>query len=138
MGYAAVGVPQTVTWAVVTALASFVPVIGTAVVWVPVSGYLLIDGHPVRAVLLAVYGVLIITSLADYVIRPRIVGSRGHGHPLLTLIALLGGIEVFGLAGLIVAPIVMSVFVAAFRLYEREVRSGKMPGTTNPGRAEHA
>ena len=80
-----------------------------------------------RAVLLAAWGILIVTSLADYVIRPRIVGARGHGHPLLTLIALLGGIEVFGLAGLIIAPIVMSVFVAAFRLYEREVRTGALP-----------
>lgn len=137
IGYAALGVPQPVTWAVVTALASFLPVIGTAIIWVPVSGYILMDGHPVRALLLVIYGVLIITSLADYVIRPRIVGSHGHGHPLLTLIALLGGIEVFGLAGLIVAPIVMSVFVAAFRLYEREVRSGTLPGTA-PGRTEHA
>jgi predicted PurR-regulated permease PerM len=94
------------------------------------------DGHPIRAVLLAAYGVLIVTSLADYVIRPGIVGARGHGHPLLTLIALLGGIEVFGLAGLIVAPIAMSVFVAAFRLYEREVRSGALPASatgTQPG-----
>ena len=136
IGYAALGVPQPVTWAVATALASFLPVIGTLIVWVPLTGYLLMDGHPVRAVLLAAYGVLIVTSLADYVIRPRIVGARGHGHPLLTLIALLGGIEVFGLAGLIIAPIVMSVFVAAFRLYEREVRAGAHPAkatATPPG-----
>lgn len=136
IGYAAVGVPQPVTWAVATALASFLPVIGTLVVWVPISGYLLVEGHPVRAILLVAWGILVVTSLADYVIRPRIVGARGHGHPLLTLIALLGGIEVFGLAGLIVAPIVMSVFVAAFRLYEREVRSGALPSkaaATSPG-----
>lgn len=124
IGYAVLGVPQPVTWAVATALASFLPLIGTMVVWVPLSGYLLVEGHPVRAILLIAWGALIVTSLADYVIRPRIVGARGHGHPLLTLIALLGGIEVFGLAGLIIAPIVMSVFVAAFRLYEREVRAG--------------
>lgn len=129
LGYAALGVPQPVTWAVLTALASFLPVIGTAIVWVPVAGFLVMNGHPVRALLLVIYGIVIITSLADYVIRPRIVGSWGHGHPLLTLIALLGGIEVFGLAGLIVAPIFMSVFVAAFRLYEREVRVS----TTAPG-----
>ncbi len=136
IGYAALGVPQPVTWAVATALASFLPVIGTLMVWVPLSGYLLMEGHPVRAVLLAAYGVCIVTSLADYVIRPRIVGARGHSHPLLTLIALLGGIEVFGLAGLIIAPIVMSVFVAAFRLYEREVRAGAPPAkatSTQPG-----
>ena len=56
-----------------------------------------------------------IASLAAHVIRPRIAGARGRSHPRLTLIALLGGIEVLGLAGLIVASIVMSVFVAAFR-----------------------
>jgi len=131
IGYVALGVPQPVTWAVATALASFLPVIGTLIVWVPLSGWLLMDGHPVRGIILAAYGVLIVTSLADYVIRPRIVGARGHGHPLLTLIALLGGIEVFGLAGLIVAPIVMSVFVAAFRIYEREVRAS-VPGLPTP------
>lgn len=133
IGYAALGVPQPVTWAVATALASFLPVIGTMIVWVPLAGYLVVEGHAIRAALLVAWGVLIITSLADYVIRPRIVGARGHGHPLLTLIALLGGIEVLGLAGLIVAPIVMSVFVAAFRLYEREVRTCALPpgaGTT--------
>ncbi|MBX3259320.1 MAG: AI-2E family transporter [Labilithrix sp.] len=129
IGYAALGVPQPLLWAAATALASFLPVIGTLIIWVPISGYLLLEGHPVRAIILVAWGVLVITSLADYVIRPRIVGGRRHGHPLLTLIALLGGIEVFGLAGLIIAPIIMSVFVAAFRLYEREVRAGGVPGT---------
>jgi predicted PurR-regulated permease PerM len=132
IGYAVLGVPQPVTWAVATALASFLPLVGTLLVWVPLSGYLLVDGHPVRAILLVAWGILIVTSLADYVIRPRIVGARGHGHPLLTLIALLGGIEVFGLAGLIVAPIVMSVFVAAFRLYEREMRTAALQPPAGP------
>lgn len=127
IGYAALGVPHPITWAVVTALASFLPMIGTLIVWVPIAGWLFVDGHPVKALLLAIWGILIVTSLADYVIRPRIVGGKGHGHPLLTLIALLGGIEVFGLAGLVIAPIVMSVSVAAFRLYEREMKSAAAP-----------
>lgn len=122
IGYAMFGVSQPILWGVVTAVGSFVPIIGTALVWAPIAGFLLIDGEPVRAVLLLLWGVLVITSLADYVIRPKIVGSHG-GHPLLTLIALLGGIQVFGLVGLIIAPIVMSLFVAALRLYEREVPS---------------
>ena len=138
LGYVVLDVPQPVTWGVLTALASFLPVIGTMLVWVPISGYLLLEGHPVRALILVAWGVLVVTSLADYVIRPRIVGGRGHGHPLLTLIALLGGIEVFGLAGLIIAPIVMSVFVAAFRLFEREVRAGRVPGAAVPTRSESA
>lgn len=129
IAYFALGVDEPVTWAVVTALASFVPVVGTFVVWAPIAAVLFVDGHPVKAIILSIYGLLVITSLADYVIRPRIVGGRGHGHPLLTLIALLGGIEVFGLGGLIIAPILMSIFVAAFRLYERELGTGAVPGT---------
>lgn len=124
VGYVVLDVPAPVTWAVVTALAAFLPVIGTLIVWIPLSGYLLLEGHPIRALVLLLYGIFVITSLADYVIRPRIVGVHGHGHPLLTLISLLGGIELFGLAGLVIAPMIMSVFVAAFRLYEREVRTG--------------
>lgn len=135
--YAALGVPQPVTWAVLTAIASFVPLIGTLAIWVPIAGFLFVDGHPMKALIMVLWGALVVTSLADYVIRPRIVGGRGHGHPLLTLIALLGGIEVFGLAGLVIAPIVMSVSVAAFRLYEREIRAGGVPGTTtSPGIAK--
>jgi predicted PurR-regulated permease PerM len=125
LGYAVLDVPHPVTWAVATALASFIPVAGTLIVWVPVSGYLFVTGHAVRAVLLAIWGVAAVTMLADYVIRPRIVGRHGHSHPLLTLIALLGGIEVFGLGGLVIAPIIMSIFVAALRLYERELSQPK-------------
>lgn len=127
IGFAMMGVPEPVTWGLATAVASFLPVVGTAMVWAPISAWLLMQGHPVKAVLLVSWGFVVVTSFVDYWVRPKIVGAHGH-HPLLTLIALLGGIEVFGLAGLIVAPIVMSVFVAAFRLYEREVRSGG----TNP------
>lgn len=133
IGYAVLGVPQPLLWAVATALASFIPVIGTLLVWVPISAYLLVEGHPIRAIVMLAWGILVITSLADYVIRPRIVHGRGHGHPLLTLIALLGGIEIFGLAGLVIAPIIMSVFVAAFRLYEREVRTEQSPAAPAEG-----
>ncbi len=132
VGYVVLGVPHPITWAVVTALASLLPVVGTLLVWAPIAGYFLLEGSPLRALAMLLWGVFFVTSLADYVIRPRIVGRHGHGHPLLTLVALLGGIEVFGLAGLIVAPIFMSVFVAAFRLYEREVRAGALTGSEPP------
>jgi predicted PurR-regulated permease PerM len=132
IGYAALGVPQPMLWAAATALASFIPIAGTLLVWGPVSAYLLVEGHAVRALVMASWGILVVMSLSDYVIRPRIIGGHGHAHPLITLVALLGGIEVFGLAGIIIAPIVMSVFVAAFRLYEREVNAGAVPGALAP------
>lgn len=103
-------------------------VIGALVVSAPIAGDLFLDGHPRRALVLVAYGVLVITSLADYVLRPRAVGGASRGPPLLTFISLLGGIELFGLPGPIVAPIGMSVLVAAFRIHDREVRAGSAPG----------
>jgi predicted PurR-regulated permease PerM len=121
VGFGIVGVPNAITFAMLTALASFVPLIGTAMVWGPVAIYLAATDHVLAAVFVLIWGVIVVMALADYVIRPRLVGSKGGGHPLLMLIALLGGIEVFGLAGLFVGPIVMSLFLATLRIYEREI-----------------
>ncbi len=128
-GYWAAGVDQPLTWALMTALASFVPLIGTAIVWASIAGFEVMTGHLGSGVFVLAWGVLVVTSLADYVIRPRLVGKKGHGHPLLMLIALLGGIEVMGLAGLIVAPVVMSLFLATLRIYERETTLPPPPGS---------
>jgi predicted PurR-regulated permease PerM len=121
VGFALCGAPQPVTWAAVLTVASFVPVVGVPLVWVPLAVALLVDGHPARAVLLTVWCLLVVGVLNDYVIRPRLVGGRGRdAHPLLMLVGILGGISVFGVAGVIVGPIVMSLFVASVHIYERE------------------
>lgn len=122
IGFAVFGVPQAVTWGALLALLSFVPVIGVPLVWVPAAVWLLTTGHLVRAILLTVWCLLLVMAMNDYVIRPRLVGRRGDGgaHPLLMLVALLGGISVFGIAGVIVGPVIVSLFVAAARIYERE------------------
>jgi predicted PurR-regulated permease PerM len=120
IGFAIAGVPQPVTWGAVTMMASFIPVVGTAMVWVTAGLWLIWDGHLGWAIFVFAWGSLIVMAVADYVVRPRLVGGKGQGHPLLMLIALIGGIEVFGLAGLIAGPVVMSLFVAILRIYERE------------------
>ncbi len=120
IGFAVFGVPQPVTWGAILAMASFIPVIGVLLVWVPGAVWLLAGGHVVRAVLLAIYCLVFVMAANDYVVRPRLVGSRGGAHPLLMLVALLGGISVFGVAGIIVGPVTMSLFVASARIYERD------------------
>lgn len=119
MGYAMASVPHAVTFGLLTAIASFLPLVGTALVWGTLPIYLIISGRLGAGVFVLVWGFFIVMGVSDYVIRPRLVG-KGHGHPLLMLVALLGGIEAIGLAGLIVAPIVMSLFLAVLRIYERE------------------
>jgi predicted PurR-regulated permease PerM len=120
IGFAAVGVPQPVTWAALLAVLSFVPVVGVPIAWVPAAVWLLTTGHVARALLLTAWSLLFVMALNDYVIRPRLVGGKGNAHPLLMLVGLLGGISVFGVAGVIVGPVIMSLFVASARIYERE------------------
>jgi predicted PurR-regulated permease PerM len=118
VAYGLAGVPHPVTFAMLTFVGSFLPAIGTGLVWIPLGLYLLFSGHVLAGVLLMVWCALAVVGVSDYFIRPRLV--RKEEHPLLTLVALLGGLEVFGLAGLLVGPILMSLFIAILRIYERE------------------
>ena len=117
-GYAIAGVATPVTWGLITAISSLLPAVGTFLVWVPVAGYELWNGHIGKGIFILIWGFLLVSLATDYVIRPRLVGKKGSGHPLLMLVSLIGGIEVMGLAGLIVAPVVMSLFLAVLKIYE--------------------
>ena len=65
---------------------------------------------------------ILITGFGEYVLRPRLVGGgKGKGQPLLMLVAALGGIQLFGLPGIVVGPVLMSLFLAILRIYEREM-----------------
>jgi predicted PurR-regulated permease PerM len=121
IGFAIAGVPEPVTWSVLVAVGSFVPVVGTALVWFPAGCYLIATGHLVWGVLEWVWGALIVMALSDYVVRPWLVGKRRHTHPLLTLISLVGGVLAFGLPGLVAGPLIVSLFAATLRIYERDV-----------------
>jgi predicted PurR-regulated permease PerM len=119
-GYALGGVPHAVLWGLLTAIASFLPVVGTAVVWAPVTLHYLANGQYSLAILEGSWGLFLIVGLGEYVVRPWLVGRRGKAQPLLMLVAALGGIQVFGLAGIVVGPVLMSLFLAILRIYERE------------------
>jgi predicted PurR-regulated permease PerM len=122
IGFWITGVPQAIFFGVATAIASLVPAVGTLVVWVPAGLYLFASGHPARAIIELAWGALIVVGFSDYVIRPRLVGDEAM-PPLLTFIALFGGLEVLGLAGLIVGPVIMGLAVAVLRLYAREAKA---------------
>lgn len=119
IGFWMTGVPQAIFFGVATALASLVPAVGTLLVWIPAGLYLFAIGHPAKAIIELVWGALIVVGFSDYVIRPRLVGDEAM-PALLIFVALFGGLEVLGLAGLIVGPVIMGLAVAVLRLYARE------------------
>lgn len=119
IGFWISGVPEPVFFGMATALASLIPAIGTLLVWVPAGLYLLADSHPGRAIVDLIWGGLIVVGFSDYVIRPRLVGAN-EMPALLVFVALFGGVEAFGLSGLILGPVLMSLAVAVLRLYARD------------------
>jgi len=121
IGYGVSGVPEAALLATLTAICSLVPAVGTLLVWVPVGIGLITAGHPVSGVFELLWGGLVVVGLSDYVIRPALVGGHGHVPTLLTFISLFGGVEVFGLLGLIVGPVIASVALALLRTYDREI-----------------
>jgi predicted PurR-regulated permease PerM len=121
IGFAIGGVPQAVLLGMVTALASFIPVVGTLLVWVPVGVWLILSGHPAAGAFQLAWGVVITTSLVDYVLRPILVGKESRSHPLLFLIGLVGGIEVLGGVGVLAGPLVMMFFASVMRIFRRDV-----------------
>jgi predicted PurR-regulated permease PerM len=122
LAYAAFGLPRALVWGVFTGIASFIPVIATATIWVPVSIYFFLQGSVVSGIMMLAYGVFLITGFGEYWLRPRLVGGGpGKGQPLLMLVAALGGIQLFGLPGIVAGPVMMSLFLAILRIYEREV-----------------
>lgn len=136
IGYWMAGIHEPVFFGAVTALASLIPALGTLLVWVPAGVGLMLLGHSGRGILELLWGTVVVVGVSDYVIRPRLVGGEGNVPSLFTFIALLGGVEAFGLKGLIVGPVVMSLALAVLRLYAVEVRARRPPvsvGGTWPG-----
>ncbi|MFH1410642.1 MAG: AI-2E family transporter, partial [Patescibacteria group bacterium] len=122
VGFAVAGIGNAAFWGVIAALFSPVPYIGTMVIWLPAVVITAIGGKYITAVLLLAWSVLIAGS-ADNVIKPYIIGSSAHLHPLATLLVLLGGTFVFGLKGLIFGPFVLTLALAFLHIYKLEYKA---------------
>jgi len=121
VGFALGGAPRPVLLGIATAIASFIPVVGTMLVWIPTGVGLLLAGHPVAGIFEILWGILITSSFVDYVLRPVLVGRESRSHPLLFLIGLIGGVEVFGGVGILAGPLAMAFFASVLRIYRREI-----------------
>ncbi len=118
-GFWMVGLPNAALWGVVTMVFSILPVLGSGLVWGPGAIALVLDHRPGAAVLLALWGILIIGNI-DYVIRPMVSRRWAHIHPLVTLIGALVGVPYLGLLGLLIGPLAVSYFFELIQMYREE------------------
>jgi predicted PurR-regulated permease PerM len=127
IGFAIVGVPEPIFFGAATAVASFVPVVGVLIVIVPVVLTLFLSGHAIAGSIEAIWSLLFVVGMCDYVIRPRLVRGETKVPALVTFAALFGGVETFGLKGLILGPVLMSLALAVLRIYGDEARRVAKP-----------
>jgi predicted PurR-regulated permease PerM len=105
-----------VFWGTIMAVLSFIPGIGTALVWVPAAIILAATGHAAKAIGLGVFCAAVVGSV-DNLLRPILVGRDTQMHELMILFGTLGGIIMFGVVGIIIGPIVAALFVTVWEIY---------------------
>lgn len=108
-------------WGTMMAFASFIPAVGTALIWLPASLYLFFTGDWGWGLFLAGWGVLVVGSI-DNVLRPILMQGSSNMSTLLIFLALLGGIQLFGLIGVIYGPIIFALTLVLLRLYTIEFK----------------
>jgi predicted PurR-regulated permease PerM len=116
LAFAILGIGSSVFWGSVMAIMSFVPMLGTAIVWFPASLILLSQGAYLKGFALILIGVLVI-SMVDNILKPLIIGGRTKMPTVIIFFTVLGGIKLFGLLGLIVGPLVFALFLSVFEIF---------------------
>jgi predicted PurR-regulated permease PerM len=133
--FAVVGFPSSIFWGTVAAVMSMVPGIGTAIVWLPGVIILGMGGHYGATIGLLVFCILVVGGVDNF-LRPRLVGKDTRMHELLILFGTLGGIIMFGVAGIIIGPIVAALVVTVWEIYgvafQEELPKGVEPASGDP------
>ena len=109
------GVHSPALWGIVTGLFSMIPVVGSAAVWGPAAIFLFVTGHWGKGLALLIWGSLVVSQV-DNVVRPYVISQRANLHPLLVFVSLLGGVKAFGVIGLFVGPVVLSVTIVVLEM----------------------
>jgi predicted PurR-regulated permease PerM len=118
------GVPSAIVWGVAMTFLSMIPMLGAFLVWVPAAIYLALTGHAVKAVLLVLWGTLVI-GMIDNFLRPKLVGERTKLHELLIFFAVLGGLQVFGVLGIVLGPVVLAITLALMDVFQAANRTSE-------------
>jgi len=105
------GIPSSLVWGVLMTLLSTIPMAGAFIVWVPVALFLALTGHWGQALILTIWGVVVI-GMIDNFLRPKLVGQKARMHELVIFFSVLGGLSVFGVLGILIGPVVVAVTIA--------------------------
>ncbi|MGI4883411.1 MAG: AI-2E family transporter [Janthinobacterium lividum] len=115
-------VPDPLFWTLVAFFMAFIPVLGTPLVWGPAALYQFAQGQTTQGIGILVVGLVVIIN-ADNVLRIWLAKSMGDIHPWITLVGLTLGVEIFGIVGLVIGPLLLSYFIVLMHVFARENRA---------------
>lgn len=117
------GIPGAVLWGFVMGLLSIVPVLGAFIVWMPAALLLAAQGSMAKAAILVVWGSVVV-GLIDNLLYPMLVGKETRMHTLPVFIAIIGGLVVFGAAGLVLGPVILAATIAMIQILRQRTAHG--------------
>lgn len=120
IGFLVIGIDRAILWGTLASVGALMPGIGTTIVTGPAIIYLFATGELVPALILLLYASLVV-GLVDNFLGPYLIGRRNNMHPFIILIAVLGGISVFGPIGFIVGPVIVTLFFILLEIYNQYI-----------------
>jgi predicted PurR-regulated permease PerM len=127
-GFAVVGLPVPILLGLLTSITCFIPFLGAAAVWVPASAYLIIQEEFLRGIALALYGFLVVSTI-DNLLKPLLIGESIKVPVFILFFTILGGLKVYGVIGVFLGPIILSLGMAFLTIY-REIYLSVPPEKT--------
>lgn len=121
IGFFIFGIPEPFLWGTFTVLTALVPTVGTALAIIPAIIYLAVTGQMPQAIGLTIWGVAAV-GLVDNFLGPKLVGGTTKLHPVLVLLAVIGGLQFFGILGFLIGPILLAIFVALVEMYRTDFK----------------
>lgn len=116
------GVPSPLLWAVLMTFVCMIPLLGSFLVWLPLSIYLMTTGQWTKAVILIIWGALVISTIDNF-LRPRLIRNQTRLHELFVFFSVLGGISVFGLLGIVLGPVVLAITLGLLQTFKTRTTS---------------
>lgn len=113
------GVSGAFFWGFIMILLSVIPVIGAFLIWLPTGLFLLIDGQIWQGVFVLLWGVIVVSNV-DNIVRPKLVGKFADIHPLEVFLGVIIGLSTFGMIGIVLGPLIVSLFKTLIKVYQQE------------------
>ena len=119
--FAILGINSPILWGGVMSILAFLPIFGIGLVLLPASAILLISGSGSQALLMLLF-YMVLSFTVEYLLKPKFIGSHVKMHTLLVFLAILGGMAMFGVLGIIYGPLIVTAFLTLSEMYLKEYR----------------